>query len=177
MVLADRGDEVVGEERLRGDAGRRVGGEAGDCGVELAVGDGADQLVRAALAELQLDAAVLGVERREDGGERADEGIVPTATRPWRSPVCAATAARTSRAAASAARACGRTASPTGVRRTARVVRSSSRSPSSSSSRRTCALMPGWATWSRAAARVNEASSTTVTKYSSCRSSISADSR
>ncbi len=58
-------------------------------------------------------------------------------------------------AAASAARACGSSASPAAVSVTARWSRWKSASPSSSSKRRTCALTAGWATCTRAAARVN----------------------
>ncbi len=57
-----------------------------------------------------------------------------------------------------------------------RPERSNRSWPSSRSSRRIWALTPGWATWTLSAARVKFASSTTATKYSSWRSSISSDS-
>jgi hypothetical protein len=58
------------------------------------------------------------------------------------------------------------------VSRTFRGSRSSSGPPSSRSSAWIWWDKPGWLTWSSSAARVKEPSSTTVTKYSSCRSDI-----
>ena len=65
---------------------------------------------------------------------------------------------------ASAARACGSSASPAGVSGTERRSRRKTRSPSSASSRRICWLTAGWAIRSRSAARVKCASSATATK-------------
>ena len=72
-------------------------------------------------------------------------------------------------------RANGIIAAPTSVSRTAPGVRSNSSWPSSRSSRRTCALTPDCATWTRSAALVKFASSATATKYPSCLSSITDD--
>ncbi len=107
-------------------------------------------------------------------GRSSTEGVEtpPITTRPRSSPVSSSVTSRIPETAASAARAYGSTASPTAVSRTARPDRSNSGSPSSRSSWRICALTPGWATCSRAAALVKPASSATATKYSSCRSSM-----
>ncbi len=92
---------------------------------------------------------------------------IPTATCPRTRPTSWSTARRALVTASRAARANGSTAAPTSVSRTDRPERSRSCWPSSASSRRTCALTPGWATCTRAAARVKLASSATATKYSS----------
>src|SRR5690349_11116900 len=99
----------------------------------------------------------------------------PKVTVPRTRFVTSSTATDMVRTAAKAALACGSTASPAAVRRTVRRDRSSSGWPSSRSSRWICALTAGWATWTRSAALVKLASSTTATRYSSCRSSISDD--
>jgi len=80
------------------------------------------------------------------------------------SPVFSCSASRAERTARSAectaARACGRKALPALVSRTERGRRSSSSPPSSSSSARTCCDSEGCETCMRAAARVNDPSST-----------------
>ena len=102
---------------------------------------------------------------------------IPTRTAPRTSPAISSTVRRADSTEPSAARANGRTAAPTSVSVTVRPDRSSRSCPSSRSSRRICALTPGCATCTRSAARVNEPDSTTATKYSSCRSSITNDYR
>src|SRR5947209_5315997 len=67
------------------------------------------------------------------------------------------------------ARACGSIARPAGVRRTLRGSRSSSGPPTSRSSAWNWCERPGCVTCSVSAARVKDPSSTTATKYSSCR--------
>jgi len=89
---------------------------------------------------------------------------MPTATCPRTRPASSSTARRALATASRAARANGSTADPASVSRTERPERSSSCCPSSDSSRRTCALTPGWATCTRVAARVKLASSATTTK-------------
>ncbi|MCR3752740.1 hypothetical protein LX88_006735 [Lentzea californiensis] len=102
---------------------------------------------------------------------------IPTRTAPRTSPAISSTVRRADSTDPSAARTSGSTAAPTSVSVTVRPDRSSRACPSSRSSRRTCALTPGWATWTRSAARVNEPDSATATKYSSWRSSITDDYR
>src|SRR5256885_3936295 len=70
------------------------------------------------------------------------------------------------------ARACGSAVRPAGVSRTLRGNRSSSGPPSSRSRAWIWCESPGWLTCNTSAARVNEPSSTTVTKYSSWRSEM-----
>src|SRR5918996_3597060 len=89
------------------------------------------------------------------------------------------TRSRALRAASRAASACSstrraslRNTAPASVRETLRWVRFRSRTPSSSSSLRTCSLTAGWATCSRSAARRKCNSSATATKYLRCRSSM-----
>jgi ribosomal protein L34E len=92
---------------------------------------------------------------------------MPTATLPRTRLASSSTASLVPSTARRAARAYGSTAAPTSVSRTVRPDRSSNSWPSSRSSRRIWALTPGWATWTRSAARVKLASSATATKYSS----------
>jgi hypothetical protein len=92
---------------------------------------------------------------------------MPIVTCPRTRPARSSTARRAPATASRAARANGSTAAPASVSLMVRPERSNSRSPSSDSSRLTCALTPGWATCTRAAARVKLASSATATKYSS----------
>jgi hypothetical protein len=73
-------------------------------------------------------------------------------------------------------RASSSSAVPASVRETLRCVRLNSRTPSSSSSLRTCSLTAGCATCRRSAARRKCSSSATATKYLKCRSSIQAPS-
>ena len=74
-------------------------------------------------------------------------------------------AARVSLAAA-------RKASPAGVRATPRLLRSSSRVPTASSSFLIWELSTCWATWTWSAAAVKLSSSATATKYLRCRNSM-----
>jgi hypothetical protein len=79
---------------------------------------------------------------------------------------------RTRAAAVRVSRAAASTRSPAGVSRTLREVRSSSRTPSSRSSRVICWLTAGCTIRSRCAARPKCSSSATVTKYCNALSSM-----
>ncbi len=112
-----------------------------------------------------------------DGGVSAAPATMPSRTCPRCSPPNSWAVLRAASAEASAARACGRTASPAGVSRTVRPERSSSWCPSSRSSCRIWELTPGWVRCSSWAARVKLPCWATVAKYWSCRSSITVDYR
>src|SRR5882762_7618467 len=100
------------------------------------------------------------------------ENNVPMCSSPATTPEALLAALLTRCAWARLARAWGSTVRPAGVRRIFRGRRSSSGPPSWRSSARIWWDRPGWLTCSTSAARVNEPSSTTVTKYSSWRREI-----
>jgi hypothetical protein len=152
-----RREEVAGEERLGLDV-RVILGEREDPEVQLSCDEPGDLLGRQEVRDLR---AVL---RREaaDGSEKPLEPVdrqMLDAAPPARRASATATSklANTFRASAASTR-------PASVVRTVRLLRSSSRTPSCSSSRRIACESGGWDMCMRSAARPKCSSSTTARK-------------
>lgn len=102
----------------------------------------------------------------------ATVGISPTERRPRTSPTAAATSAAARSAASRHWRAAGKKATPAGVNRTRRLVRSKSLAPSSFSRRAIWWLSADWTTRQRWAALVKLFASATAITYRICWSSM-----
>src|SRR5215470_5132019 len=101
-------------------------------------------------------------------------GITPTVTGPDAEDCLSVTSSLAARSSLRMVRARGRKSCPRSVSLTARPSRSKRRTPSSSSSLMICCESEGWATCSRAAARVKLPVSATAQKYRSWWTSIDA---
>ena len=142
-------------------------------GVELTAA-GQDLLVHAEAVLAEVAAARAQMDRHT-GVSRGVVRVAATRTAPRTTPACSSIADRAPETSARIVSARASRSTPAGVSSTPRLVRRSSATPSSASSRRTCCESAGWVTYAASAARPKCRCRATATKYSSCRSSTGAD--